>query len=51
MLIKGKKSVRLKEIVSSQLFLPNLVSNTKNGVLREMCDVAAPLVGNAPERL
>jgi mannitol/fructose-specific phosphotransferase system IIA component (Ntr-type) len=45
-----EKSVSLKEIVSSELFLINLTSDTKNGVLREMCDVAAPLVGNAPER-
>ena len=51
MLIQGKKSVSLKEIVSSQLFLASLTSDTKNGVLREMCDVAGPLVGNAPERL
>jgi mannitol/fructose-specific phosphotransferase system IIA component (Ntr-type) len=50
MLIKAKKSVSLKEIVSSELFLTNLTSDTKNGVLREMCQVAAPLVGNAPER-
>ena len=50
LLIRGKKWVSLKEIVSSQLFLPNLGSDTKNGILREMCDVAAPLVGNAPER-
>jgi len=50
MLIRGRKSVSLKEIVSSQLFLTSLAGNDKNGVLREMCDVAAPLVGNAPER-
>jgi mannitol/fructose-specific phosphotransferase system IIA component (Ntr-type) len=50
MLIKGKTSFRLKETVSSELFLANLTSDTKNGVLREMCDVAASLVGNAPER-
>jgi Kef-type K+ transport system membrane component KefB/mannitol/fructose-specific phosphotransferase system IIA component (Ntr-type) len=50
MLIKAKKSVSLKEIVSSQLFLTNLTSDTKNGVLREMCQAAAPFVGNAPER-
>jgi Kef-type K+ transport system membrane component KefB/mannitol/fructose-specific phosphotransferase system IIA component (Ntr-type) len=50
MLIKAKKSVSLKEVVSSQLFLTNLTSDTKNGVLREMCQVAAPLIGNAPER-
>ena len=50
MLIKRRKSVSIKESVSSELFLSNLTSDTKNGVLREMCDVAAPLVGNAPER-
>jgi Kef-type K+ transport system membrane component KefB/mannitol/fructose-specific phosphotransferase system IIA component (Ntr-type) len=50
MLIQGKKKLSLKELVSSELFLPNLTSDTKNGVLKEMCDIAAPLVGNAPER-
>jgi mannitol/fructose-specific phosphotransferase system IIA component (Ntr-type) len=50
LLIQGKKSVRLKELVSSQLFFTNLTSDTKNGVLTEMCEKAAPLVGNAPER-
>ena len=49
-LIKRKKSISLKDIVSGDLFLPNLTSDTKNGVLQEMCDIAAPLVGNAPER-
>jgi Kef-type K+ transport system membrane component KefB/mannitol/fructose-specific phosphotransferase system IIA component (Ntr-type) len=49
-LIKKKRSVSLKDIVSSELFLTNLTSDTKNGVLQEMCDIAAPLVGNAPER-
>jgi Kef-type K+ transport system membrane component KefB len=50
LLIRGKKSIRLKELVSSQLFFTNLTSDTKNGVLLEMCEKAAPLVGNAPER-
>ncbi len=49
-LVKRKKSVSLKEIVSGDLFLANLRGDTKNGVLQEMCSVAAPLVGNAPER-
>jgi mannitol/fructose-specific phosphotransferase system IIA component (Ntr-type) len=49
-LIQGKKSVSLKEVVTSELFLPALSSDTKNGVLREMCEKAAPLVGNSPER-
>ncbi len=49
-LITRKKSVNLKDVVSSELFLTSLASDTKNGVLQEMCDVAAPIVGNAPER-
>ena len=50
MVVKGRKSFSVKEVVSSELFLTNLASDTKNGVLKEMCDVAAPVVGNAPER-
>ncbi len=50
LLIKGKKSICLKDTVKSELFLTNLTSDTRNGVLKEMCDIAAPLVGNAPER-
>jgi Kef-type K+ transport system membrane component KefB/mannitol/fructose-specific phosphotransferase system IIA component (Ntr-type) len=50
-LIKGRKTVSLKEIVASESFLPNLKSDTKNAALSEMCEVAAALVANAPERL
>lgn len=50
MVVKGRKSFSLREVVSSELFLTSLTSDTKNGVLKEMCDVAAPLVGNAPDR-
>jgi len=50
LIIQGKKSISLKDVVTSQLFLTNLTADTKNGVIREMCAVAAPLVGNAPER-
>jgi mannitol/fructose-specific phosphotransferase system IIA component (Ntr-type) len=50
LVIRGRKTVSLKEIVTNPLFFTNLTSDTKNGVLREMCDRAAPLVGNAPER-
>jgi PTS system nitrogen regulatory IIA component len=42
--------VSLKEVVSSELFLTTIKSDTKNGVLMEMCEKAAPLVGNSPER-
>ncbi len=50
LLIRRKKSTSLKEVVTSPLFFNNLVSDTKNGVLQEMCAKAASLVGNAPER-
>jgi Kef-type K+ transport system membrane component KefB/mannitol/fructose-specific phosphotransferase system IIA component (Ntr-type) len=50
LLIRGQKSVTLKEVVSSDLFLTTVKSDTKNGVLREMCDKAAPVVGNSSER-
>jgi K+:H+ antiporter len=50
LLIQSKKTVSLKEVVSSELFITNISSDTKNGVLREMCEKAAPLVGNSPER-
>jgi Kef-type K+ transport system membrane component KefB/mannitol/fructose-specific phosphotransferase system IIA component (Ntr-type) len=50
MIISGKKATSLKDVVTAPLFLPSLNSDTKNGILREMCDIAAPLVGNAPER-
>jgi Kef-type K+ transport system membrane component KefB/mannitol/fructose-specific phosphotransferase system IIA component (Ntr-type) len=48
--IKSRKSVTLREAVSSDLFFAALKGDTKNAVLREMCEKAAPLVGNAPER-
>ena len=40
MLSKRKQSISLKKIVSSESFLINLTSDTKNGVLREMCGEA-----------
>ena len=50
LLIQGRKTIRLKDAVSSELFFANLTSDTKDAVLKEMCEIAAPLVGNAPER-
>jgi Kef-type K+ transport system membrane component KefB/mannitol/fructose-specific phosphotransferase system IIA component (Ntr-type) len=50
LVIKSRKSAKLKEVVSSELFFAALKGDTKNAVLQEMCEKAAPLVGNAPER-
>jgi mannitol/fructose-specific phosphotransferase system IIA component (Ntr-type) len=41
----------LKDTVTAKLFLPNLAARTRLGALREMCEVAADAVSNAPERL
>ena len=49
-LTRGKKSLTLKEIVTSELFFTHLVTGSKTGVLLEMCEKAAVLAGNAPER-
>jgi Kef-type K+ transport system membrane component KefB/mannitol/fructose-specific phosphotransferase system IIA component (Ntr-type) len=50
-LIRRKRKLTLKDVVSSRLFLPNLTSGTRLGALREMCEVAAAAANNAPERL
>jgi mannitol/fructose-specific phosphotransferase system IIA component (Ntr-type) len=50
-LIERKRKLTLKDTISAKLFLPNLAANTRLGALREMCQVAAEAVSNAPERL
>lgn len=50
MIISGKRTGNLKEFVSSELFFTNLASDTKNGVLREICEHAARAAGNSSER-
>ena len=50
-LIQRKRKLTLKETVSPKLFLPSLAAETRLGALREMCEVAAEAVSNAPERL
>ncbi len=50
-LIRRKRKLTMKDAVSAQLFLPDLKAETRLGALREMCEVAADVVGNAPERL
>jgi Kef-type K+ transport system membrane component KefB len=49
-LISSRHEITLKEIVTAKLFLPALAATTKSGVLAEMCEVAANVAGNAPER-
>ena len=50
-LVQRRRSLTLKDTVTAKLFLPKLVANTRLGALREMCEVAAEAVSNAPERL
>ncbi|MFZ1011126.1 MAG: cation:proton antiporter [Candidatus Sulfotelmatobacter sp.] len=50
-LVKRRRKLTLKDTVTAKLFLPTLAAKTRLGALREMCDVAAEAVSNAPERL
>jgi Kef-type K+ transport system membrane component KefB/mannitol/fructose-specific phosphotransferase system IIA component (Ntr-type) len=50
-LVSRRRTLTLKDTVTAKLFLPNLAAPTRLGALREMCEVAAEAVSNAPERL
>ncbi len=50
-LIHRRRKLTLKDTVNARLFLPTLAQRTRLGALREMCEVAAEAVSNAPERL
>lgn len=49
-LTRGPRVLNLKDTVSSKLFLPRITAQTRQGAIRQLCDLAAPLVGNVPER-
>jgi Kef-type K+ transport system membrane component KefB/mannitol/fructose-specific phosphotransferase system IIA component (Ntr-type) len=50
-LIHRRRKLTLRDTVTAKLFLPKLAAGTRLGALREMCEVAAEAVSNAPERL
>jgi Kef-type K+ transport system membrane component KefB/mannitol/fructose-specific phosphotransferase system IIA component (Ntr-type) len=50
-LVRRRRSLTLKDTVTAKLFLPHLAAKTRLGALKEMCEVAAVAVSNAPERL
>jgi Kef-type K+ transport system membrane component KefB/mannitol/fructose-specific phosphotransferase system IIA component (Ntr-type) len=50
-LIGRRRKLTLKDTVTAKLFLPTLAATTRLGALKEMCEVAAEAVSNAPERL
>ncbi|MGH7837799.1 MAG: hypothetical protein ACREQC_08250, partial [Candidatus Binataceae bacterium] len=49
-LIRSRKTLSLKSIVSGKLFLPNIDGHNRKDILEQMCRVAADSVSNAPER-
>ncbi len=48
--VSRRRSLTLKDVVEGRLFLPSLTAVTRREALREMCEVAAEAVSNAPER-
>ncbi|MGA7220764.1 MAG: cation:proton antiporter, partial [Candidatus Sulfotelmatobacter sp.] len=50
-LVSRRRTITLKDTVTAKLFLPQLAAETRLGALREMCEIAAEAVSNAPERL
>ena len=50
-LIQRRRALTLRDTVTAKLFLPNLAATTRLAALKEMCEVAAEAVSNAPERL
>jgi Kef-type K+ transport system membrane component KefB/mannitol/fructose-specific phosphotransferase system IIA component (Ntr-type) len=49
-LLRRRRTLTLKDNVTAKLFLPDMKHNTKEEVLRHMCEIAADAVSNAPER-
>lgn len=49
-LLRRRRSLTLKDIATSKLFLPSMAERTKQDVLKHMCELAADSVNNAPER-
>jgi Kef-type K+ transport system membrane component KefB/mannitol/fructose-specific phosphotransferase system IIA component (Ntr-type) len=49
-LLRRRQTLTLKDSVTAKLFLPEIKHNTKEEVLKQMCEIAADAVSNAPER-
>ncbi len=49
-LIRRRRTLKLKDVVSNKFFMPNLDGWTREDVLQQMCDLAAETVSNSPER-
>lgn len=49
-LVRRRKAICLKDAVTNKLFIPALEANSRHGVLKEMCRLAADEVSNSPDR-
>ena len=49
-LLRRRRTLTLKDTVTTKLFLPHMKLRTKDEVLQHMCEIAADAVSNAPER-
>lgn len=49
-LVSKRKALRLKDVVTNKLFVPNLDAHNRGDALQKMCELAAATVANAPER-
>jgi Kef-type K+ transport system membrane component KefB/mannitol/fructose-specific phosphotransferase system IIA component (Ntr-type) len=49
-LLRRRRTLTLKDTVTTKLFLPHMKLRTKDEVLQHLCEIAADAVSNAPER-
>ncbi|MGB6979769.1 MAG: PTS sugar transporter subunit IIA, partial [Candidatus Acidiferrales bacterium] len=49
-LLRGRKSLTLRDVVNAKFFMPNLETRSKTEALQQMCTLAADAVSNSPER-
>ena len=49
-LLRRRRTLTLKDTVTTRLFLPDMKFRSKSEALQHMCEIAADTVSNAPER-
>jgi Kef-type K+ transport system membrane component KefB/mannitol/fructose-specific phosphotransferase system IIA component (Ntr-type) len=49
-LVERRRTAHLKDLLSSKLFIPALQGHSRLEVIKEMCESAASVVSNSPER-
>lgn len=49
-LISRQRTLGLKDAVSGKLFLAEITAGNRRGAIEQLCQLAAPTVGNVPER-